>query len=47
MKEAEDDKKAAAICLDAIKLDPEKYRIGNTKACLPPETPKIGNFQLF
>ncbi|XP_069185690.1 myosin heavy chain, muscle isoform X43 [Procambarus clarkii] len=31
MNEAEDEKKAAKVCLDAIKMDEEKYRMGHTK----------------
>jgi myosin heavy chain 6/7 len=29
-----DPKKAAGLCLDAIKLDPESYRLGHTKASI-------------
>ena len=32
MKAASDDKKAAAACLDFVKLDPDLYRVGHTKA---------------
>jgi len=31
MKAASDDKKAAAACLDFVKLDPDLYRVGHTK----------------
>lgn len=30
-----DPKKIAGIILDAVKLDPENFRLGNTKACNP------------
>lgn len=28
-----DPKKACGVCLDAVNLDEELYRLGNTKAC--------------
>ena len=34
MSEAGDDKKAAEACFESVGLDPEKYRTGNTKACV-------------
>lgn len=34
MGEQKDPKKACGACLDAVKLDEELYRLGNTKACL-------------
>ena len=33
MEEAGEDKKAAGACLESVKLEEEKYRLGNTKAC--------------
>ena len=33
MKPVKDDKEASAVCLSHIELDPEKYRLGLTKAC--------------
>jgi hypothetical protein len=30
-----DPKKIAGVILDAVKLDPESFRLGNTKACNP------------
>lgn len=32
MEAAKEPKEAASACLDKIELDPEKYRIGHTKA---------------
>jgi hypothetical protein len=32
MKAAADDKKGAAVCLETVKLDPNLYKIGHTKA---------------
>lgn len=31
MHNEKDPKKAAGLCLDSIKLDPELYRLGHTK----------------
>lgn len=32
MQAEKDIKKAAECCMDAVKLDPESYRLGHTKA---------------
>lgn len=32
MKDCKEPKKATEICLDTIKLDPESYQFGHTKA---------------
>lgn len=32
MQAEKDIKKAAGLCLDAVALDPEMYRLGHTKA---------------
>ncbi|ODM89219.1 Myosin-13 [Orchesella cincta] len=33
MLNATDDKTMAKACMDAIEMDPERYRLGHTKAC--------------
>ena len=32
MQAEPDDRKSAGLCLDSVKLDPELYRLGHTKA---------------
>lgn len=43
---AKDPKSAAAAVLDEVALDNELYRLGNTKACIPPIILIDPSFQL-
>ena len=36
MKKAKEDNDAAKVCLEAIELDPEKFRMGHTKVASTP-----------